>query len=266
LRHDAGRVQPDRNYSRCRLWAAFEEEHAHAAKIESSEIVLECPPRQLRDLAGYFNTGRTTSDDDKREPRPANVQIVFQFGHLERAEDPCPLIECVRERFHSGRPLRVLVVPEVRLPDARSDDQAVVGERHLPSARLHGGDVPCLEIESGHLGEFDRDVLLLLENVTRRGCYLPFGEDSRGHLIEERLEQMVVGATDQCDLNHLRRAPQRLGGKEPAEARTNDHDAMACCARPGHGPFLDAVRARDKERGVRSVPGSCRPARARRTS
>ena len=109
--------------SRQDLRTAFEEEHSHPARIESSEIVLECPPRQLRDLASDLDAGRTTADDNKREPRPTNVRIVFQLGHLERAQDPCSLIECVRERFHSWRPLRILIMPEVRLPDARSDDK-----------------------------------------------------------------------------------------------------------------------------------------------
>ena len=104
--------------------------------------------------------------------------------------------------------------------------------------------MPCLEVKSGHLSQFNGDVLLLLQNITRRGRDLPFGEDSRGHLIEQGLEQMVVGATDQCDLNRIECAPERLGGKEAAEARANDHDAMACCACPGHGLLLGAARAR----------------------
>ena len=105
------------------LGAAFEQKHLHFARIEPPEIVLKCSPRQLRDLAGYFETGRTTADNDEREPCPTNVRISIQLGHLERAEDSRPVIECIRERFHSGRPRRVLVVPKVRLPDARSDDK-----------------------------------------------------------------------------------------------------------------------------------------------
>jgi hypothetical protein len=85
------------------------------------------------------------------------------------------------------------------------------------------------------------DVLLLLQNLTRRGRDLPFGEDSRGHLIEQGLEQMVVGATDQRDHDRIGRLPQRLSRKEPAEARTNDHDAMACCACPRHPLLLRAA-------------------------
>ena len=104
------------------LWAAFEQEHSHFARIESPEIVFKCPPRQLRDLACDLDAGRATTDDGEREPCPTNLRIALQLGHLECAEYPCPLIECVRERFHSGRPLRVLVVSEVRLPDSRSDD------------------------------------------------------------------------------------------------------------------------------------------------
>jgi hypothetical protein len=36
-------------------------------------------------------------------------------------------------------------------------------------------------------------------DASRRGCNLPCGEDASGHLIEEGLEQMVMGVTDQRD-------------------------------------------------------------------
>src|SRR5262249_42843542 len=119
----------------------------------------------------------------ERKPRLTDFRIVLQLSHLECAEYPSAVIERVRQRFHSGCPYRVLLVPEVGLPGTRSDDQAVVGKIHEPPPRLHRSDVPSLEVEPGNLSELDGHVFLFLENFTRSGCDLPFGEDSRGHLI-----------------------------------------------------------------------------------
>src|SRR5215469_18783959 len=49
---------------------------------------------------------------------------------------------------------------------------------------------------------------------------------------------MVVGTTNQRDLDCVGCAPQRLGGKEPTEARADDDNAMALDACAGHGLFL----------------------------
>ena len=89
---------------------------------QSSEFVFEGPPRQLRDLASDLDACRAAADHGEREPRPTDLGVVLQLRHLKRPEYPCPVIERVRKRFHSGRPFRVLVVPEVRLPGTRSND------------------------------------------------------------------------------------------------------------------------------------------------
>src|SRR6185369_452862 len=49
-------------------------------------------------------------------------------------------------------------------------------------------------------------------------------ERGRGHLIEQRLKQMMVAAVDQRDLD--RRARQPVGRLQPAEAGADDDDAM----------------------------------------
>jgi hypothetical protein len=66
----------------------------------------------------------------------------------------------------------------------------------------------ALQVETGHLSQLDGGVLLLLQNITRRGCDLSCGEDARGHWIQQAREQMVVGATDQDDLDYIGRASQ----------------------------------------------------------
>ena len=76
-----------------------------SARVESPEVPLQRPPRQLGDLPGDLDAGRTATDHDERQPRLAQLGIVLQLGHLERAEDPRPLGERVGERLHPRRPL-----------------------------------------------------------------------------------------------------------------------------------------------------------------
>ena len=91
------------------------------------------------------------------------------------------------------------------MADARTGghDQAVIGDLHAVAGK--------------HAAQRRRDLAL--------------GEDAGRHLVEQRLEQVVVGAVDERDLD--RRALQRLGRVEPAEATADDDDAMGSVIRVG---------------------------------
>src|SRR5262249_60800748 len=94
-------------------------------RIAAPEVVLQSPPRELRDLSRDLDTGRPAADDHEGQPGTTGVDIVLQLGHLEGAEDPLALHERVGEGLHARRPLGKLIVTEVRLPDACCDPQAV---------------------------------------------------------------------------------------------------------------------------------------------
>ena len=49
-------------------------------------------------------------------------------------------------------------------------------------------------------------------------------EDAGGHLVEQRLEQVVVATVDEHDVDGP--VPQQLGGGQPAEAAPDDHDPV----------------------------------------
>jgi hypothetical protein len=66
------------------------------------------------------------SDDDKGQPRRPSVRVILDLGHLERAENPPPQLECVVDGLQAGRVGSELVVPEVGRPGTRGDDQAVI--------------------------------------------------------------------------------------------------------------------------------------------
>ena len=89
------------------------------------------------------------------------------------------------------------------------------------------------------------DVLRLAEHVPQRRRDLAGREDAGGHLVQQRLEEMVVPAVEQ---RHLDRADvtEEAARGQPAEAAAHDDDAMRSA--------FDAVRQR---RGRRSEPGVC---------
>jgi hypothetical protein len=49
-------------------------------------------------------------------------------------------------------------------------------------------------------------------------------QDPGGHLVEQRLKQVMVGPVHHRDLDL--RAPQRTGGEQAAEAAAHDRDPM----------------------------------------
>jgi len=58
----------------------------------------------------------------------------------------------------------------------------------------------------------------------------PGGEDRGRHLVEQRLEQVVVGAVNEQHIG--RRVAQGLRGREAAEASTHDDHAQRMFADP----------------------------------
>ena len=135
------------------LLATLEQNDPHIGRIEAPEVVLQSPPRELRDLSRDLDTGRPAADDHEGQPRPTGVEIVLQLGHLEGAEDPLALHERVGEGLHARRPLGKLVVTEVRLPDACRDHQAIVRESCPPPIRTDDGYRLLDEVEIGHVAE-----------------------------------------------------------------------------------------------------------------
>ena len=107
---------------------------------------------------------------------------------------------------------------------ARGDDQRVVAEPERLAVRAGGVHGARVEVEAADLGEQHAGVVLPAQDAAQRRRDLGLGEDARRHLVEQRLEQVVVGAVDQRDLD--RRAAQRARGGQAAEAAADDQDAV----------------------------------------
>jgi hypothetical protein len=64
----------------------------------------------------------------------------------------------------------------------------------------------------------------MAQDVSNRRGDVPLGENTGRHLVQERLEEVMVVAVDDGDVDV--RASQRSCGEQAAEATTHDHDAM----------------------------------------
>src|SRR3954452_11588516 len=85
----------------------------------------------------------------------------------------------------------------------------------------------AIEVEGGHGRVLDLDVAVLAQDAAYRRRDFPLRQDAGCHLVEQRLEEVVVHPVDQ---RHLHRCVlQEAGCEEAAETAAHDDDTMRCC-------------------------------------
>ena len=91
-------------------------------------------------------------------------------------------------------------MPEVRLAGARRDDEAVVGELAAAIQRVDC-QATCIQIDGDDFAENDARVPLVAEQFAQGGRDVSLRQKPRRKLVEQRLEQVMVGAVDERDLD-----------------------------------------------------------------
>ena len=177
-----------------------EQDDVRLGGVDVPEAALERLVGQFLDLAGHLDAGRTRADDDERQQLLAALRVAGALGLLERAEDAAAQFERVVDRLHAGRELGEVVVAEVRLARARGDDQAVV-RRAVGVPEQHRVDGLILEVDVRDVAEQHLGVLLLAQDQPRGRGDLALGDDAGGHLVQQRLEQVMRRAGDQLDVD-----------------------------------------------------------------
>ena len=222
-----------------RRLSSVRQHHADVRGVDRAELVAKAAHGELADLAGELDPGRSgTHDHDGREEPPGLVGRGG-LGHLEGAVDAPAQLERVVDRLHPRCDQRELVVSEVGLAGTRSDDQAVVREVDLETRDALGVHDPLVEIETGDLDELRPHVLVLAEQVTEDGCDLTGREDAGRHLVEERLEEMVVAAVEQRHLGSCAR--EQTDRRQPAEATPHDHHPVSGGTGCRHGDLRSPI-------------------------
>ena len=126
------------------------------------------------------------------------------LGHLERAEDAPTQLQRVVDGLHARRVPGELVVTEVRLGHAGGDDQAVVRQlESWRSAGLEAWTIRASRSKPVTSASTTSDVAETPHDVTHRRRDLTRRQHAGRHLVQQRLEEMVVAAIDQGDVDGL---------------------------------------------------------------
>ncbi|MDB5217598.1 MAG: hypothetical protein JWO86_5525 [Myxococcaceae bacterium] len=199
----------------------FDEDHLRLARVDGAEVTSEDEVRQLGDRARELDAGGAAADHREREELAPRAHVGLALGAFEGEEHAAADLERVLEVLQSGRMDLPVVVTEVRGLRADREHEPVVREGLVRFVSDVNG--PRLEIDARDVTEHDAHVGIAGEDAADGRCDLGGGEARHRHLIEERLEEVVVGAVDQRDLDV---APgERLRGLEAAEAAAHDHHA-----------------------------------------
>ena len=120
------------------------------------------------------------------------------------------------------------VVPEVGVRASGRDHQGVIGQRQLPAVRSQGLHDPARQVQVLHLGQHDARVGLLPDHAAQGRRDDAIGQDPGGDLIEQRLEQVVIGPVHDRDVGIG--AGQGARNPDPAEPPADDDHLMTSLA------------------------------------
>ncbi len=213
-----------------RLLAPVDQHHPDRRRVEAPELALQAARRQLADLAGQLDTRRAGADDDDGEP-------ALALGRRRRRSRPSRR----RRRSAGAAPARRRWSScPVRTGPARRARSTTGSPRRRRSGCRRGArgrrGAPALvawttrrsrskPVTSASL---DADVAVLPDHVADRRGDLARRQHAGRHLVEQRLEQVVVAPVDQRHVD--RHVPEQPRGEEAAEAPADDHHAMALFA------------------------------------
>ncbi len=207
-------------------WTGLDQQDLGHGCADGPEVAAERAPRQLGDGAGELHAGRAGADHHEGEQPLALDRVLFQLRRLEGQQDAGAQLQRILEGLESGGVAGPIVVTEVAVGRAGGEHQVVVGYRVLPHP-----DLPPLGVDGCHLAEQHAGVLLMPQDGPCRGGDLRRRQAGGGHLIEQRLEQVMIEAVDHRDLG---RCPgQGPGGGKAAESGADDDDP-----RQGHCELL----------------------------
>ena len=195
----------------------LEQDDANVLHVQVREVLGEHQPDQLREGAGALDPRRPAAHHDEVQHGPAAVGIRLLHRRLEHAEHLVADRDGVLDLLQGEAVLLDGLEPEEVAGAAGREDQPVVGERPGP-----GAERAAREVDAEHLREAEREVPLAAEDGAHRVGDVLGREPRGGHLVEQRLEQVVVAPVDEGDAQ--RGAAQRPGGPQAAEPGAHDHD------------------------------------------
>ena len=210
----------------------LDEHDAGAAGIDTAEVALHGEASEFCDGAGHLDAGGPAADEHESEQGLARGLIVFALGGFVGGQNAVADFGGVGHGLQSGGEAREAVLAEVGVLHAGGEDEEVVTDALLASAAAAaaGGfehDLAPCGVHMRHGGEQDGGAPMCFEHLADGGGDLARHERGGGHLIEQRLEEVVVGFVDQRHAH--RQALERAGGREPTEAAADHDDVWQFC-------------------------------------
>ena len=198
----------------------LEQDDPGGRRVDGAELPGHRAERDLGDRSGHLDAGRSAADHDEGQVGFAFTGIGRTLGSFEREEDPSADLQCVLDGLEAGSVRLPVVVTEVGVRGAggehemiEADHRAVV-ERHVRLAR----------IDVRHFAEEHADIGLIGQHRPDRCRDVGRIQTRRRHLVEQRLEEVVVAAVDQRDPNRRIGEPSRR--RQPAETSADDHHVV----------------------------------------
>ena len=188
-----------------------------------AEVVAHVELGDVADGAGQLDAGGPAADDDEVERRVPAVLDHLPLGQLEGQQDAAANLDGVFDGFEAGSERRPLVVAEVGVGGAGGEDEVVVRELGAAEPRVtwRAADVDADDLVHEHLG-----VLLVAQDGADGLGDVGRREHGQGHLVEERLKDVVVAAVDDRDVDG--EPCEAVGGVDAGKAAAdNDHAGAA---------------------------------------
>jgi hypothetical protein len=221
--------------------AALDQHDPGLRRVDVAEVLDERPPRDLGQGAGDLDAGGPRAHHHEGELPAPLLGVPGPLGALIGHEDPAADVEGVVDGLEAGRGALPGVVPEVRVARAGREHEPVVAEVAVAPWPLEGHAAGA-RVDLRDLAEHHPNVLLLAEDAADGHRDVGGGQHRRGHLVQQRLEQVVVATVNENDVYiSICKGTSRV---QTAEATPDHHHTGPSVQAPGeHGARRPAKRS-----------------------
>ena len=213
LRFRKGRKDP---------WAGFDEEHPCRFGINGPEVSGQREPAHLADGPRQFDACRPAANDHEGQLLPPLIRIGRTLCVLKCSQHTATDFGRLFESLESGSKLLPVVVAEIRVRGAASENEIVEGKR----SDIRRNEF-SMEVDGGDLPQQHANIRILRKHGSNRSGYLCRTESGHRYLVQKRLEQVMIALIDQRHI-HFRFSTKTLRSVyagEPAPHNDNPFHA-----------------------------------------
>ena len=200
----------------------LDEDDPRRCRVDMPEVLGEGLPRDLGQGAGQLHAGRTADDDHERHPGPAPRLVRLALGDLEGHQDlladrqgVLQALQARRSSAQSSWPKYAWVAPV-----------ATMRWSYRPRRRPARPASP--HVDRGGLRQQDL-TFLVTEDPADRGGDVGRAQRGGGHLVEERLEEMMIGAVEDRDPPGARRSARAAASPAKPAPMMTTRGCGGCC-------------------------------------